>query len=272
MMKSIRRVILAVVACTLTTGAGAAQTVTPLAKKLTLDLGGKVTLNLVLIPSGKFLMGSSKAVKDRFKEEDQHEVTISHSFYMGVAHVTVDQYAQFVKDTGRKHDEPAFKQAGDHPVVKVNWDDAQSYCKWLSKKTDKTVLLPTEAQWEYACRAGSKTRFSFGDRDATLGEYSWYVVNSAKMTHSVAKKKANPWGLYDMHGNAWQWCSDWYGPYSVADKTDPVGPKEGTFRVARGGAWIAEPPACRSAFRCPNRPNNRAPEFGFRVTVAVGTD
>lgn len=256
----------------LTVSTGAAEPATQLVKKLTLDLGNNVTLKLVLIPAGTFLMGSPETVKDRFKGEVQHEVTISKPFYLGVTHVTVAQYAQFVKDTGRKHEEPSFKQAGDHPVVKVNWDDAQAFCQWLSKQTDKTVVLPTEAQWEFACRAGTKTRFSFGDKDINLGDYSWYVVNSAKRTHPVGQKKPNAWGLFDMHGNAWQWCADFYGPYAAADKTDPTGPKEGNIRVARGGSWIAEPPACRSAFRCRNFPNNRAGEFGLRVAVATSTD
>ena len=112
-------------------------------------------------------------------------------------------------------------------MVDVSWDDASAFCKWLSKKTGKTVVLPTEAQWEYACRAGSKTRFSFGDKDSDLGDYAWYSDNSGGMTHPVGQKKPNAWGLYDMHGNAWQWCSDSYGPYAAADKTDPTGPKDG---------------------------------------------
>ena len=256
----------------LTVSTGAAEPATQLVKKLTLDLGNNVTLKLVLIPAGTFLMGSPETVKDRFKGEVQHEVTISKPFYMGVTHVTVAQYAEFVKETGRKHDEPTFRQTGDHPVVNVNWDDALAFCQWFSMKIDKTVMLPTEAQWEYACRARSKTRFSFGDKNTNLGDYSWYVDNSAKMTHPVGKKKSNAWGLYDMHGNAWQWCSDYFGPYILEDKTDPMGPKEGNIRAARGGSWIAEPPACRSAFRCSGFPQKRDGAFGFRVVVRAGMD
>ena len=162
-----------------------------------------------------------------FKEEVQHEVTISKPFYIGVTHVTVAQYAQFARDTKRKQNEAKFKQGGDHPAVQVSWDDAEAFCQWLSKKSGKTVALPTEAQWEYACRAGTQTRFCFGDKAAPLVDYSWYSVNSGGMTHPVAKKKPNAWGLYDMHGNAWHWCADYYGPYVVADKTDPTGPKDG---------------------------------------------
>jgi formylglycine-generating enzyme required for sulfatase activity len=273
MTKPLALTLLVVGACwTLTPVAPAAEPATQPAKKLTLDLGNNVTLKLVLIPAGKFLMGSPASVKDRFKGEDQHEVTISKSYYMGVTHVTVDQYAGFVKDTGQKHDEPSFKQTGDHPAVNVSWHDAQAFCQWLSKKTNKAVTLPTEAQWEYACRAKSKTRFSFGDKNNNMGDYSWFVENSGKMTHPVAQKKPNAWGLYDMHGNAWQWCADYFGPYVVEDKVDPTGPKEGNIRSARGGSWIAEPPACRSAFRCSGFPQKREGAFGFRVAVAVDTE
>jgi len=265
-------------------GAGAAKP-----KELVLDLGDKVTLKLVQIPAGKFMMGSPKDEKDRQDNEGlppgkwvngnpQIEVTISKPFYLGVTHVTVGQYAQFMKDTGQKHEEPGFKQTGDHPVVNVSWDDAQAFCQWLSKKSGKTVVLPTEAQWEYACRAGTKTRFSFGDKDDDLGDYAWYAGNSmdkdkgAQMTHPVAQKKPNAWGLYDMHGNAWQWCSDYYAEYTGVG-TDPTGPKDGGLRVLRGGSWYYIPWGCRSAFRGRGGPDDRGGGLGFRVAVvAAGVD
>jgi len=259
------------------------------AKELVLDLGNKVTLKLVQIPAGKFLMGSPKDEKDRQEDEGlppgkwvngspQIEVTISKAFYLGVYEVTVDQYAQFVKDTGTKHEEPRFKQTGDHPVVNVSWDDAQAFCQWLSKKTGKTVVLPTEAQWEYACRAGSKTRFSFGDKADDLGDFGWYDGNSmdkdkgAKMTHPVGQKKPNAWGLYDMHGNAWEWCADFYVAYAGAG-ADPTGPKAGGLRVLRGGSWDSYPWVCRSAYRIGIDPDHRFGGYGgFRVAVAAGVD
>jgi len=265
-------------------GAGAAKP-----KELTLDLGDKVTLKLVQIPAGKFMMGSPKDEKDRQDDEGlppgkwvngnpQIEVTISKPFYLGVTHVTVGQYAQFMKDTGQKHEEPSFKQTGDHPVVNVSWDDAQAFCQWLSKKIGKSVVLPTEGQWEYACRAGTTTRFSFGDKDDDLGDYAWYAGNSmdkdkgAQMTHPVAQKKPNAWGLYDMHGNAWQWCSDYYAEYTGAG-TDPTGPKDGGLRVLRGGSWSGDPRGCRSAVRYWSGPGGRFVYFGFRVAVvAAGVD
>ena len=259
------------------------------AKELTLDLGNGVSLKLVQIPAGKFTMGSPKDEKDRGDDEGlppgkwvndnpQIEVTISKPFYLGVTHVTVDQYAQFVKDTGQKHEEPGFKQPGDHPVVNVSWDDAQAFCQWLSKKSGKTVVLPMEAQWEYACRAGTKTRFSFGDKDDDLGDYGWYAGNSmdkdkdARMTHPVGQKKPNAWGLYDVHGNAYQWCSDYYAEYTGAG-TDPTGPKDGSLRVLRGGSWGSTPRNCRSANRGRSDPDRRNDDFGFRMAVlAAGVD
>ena len=268
-------------------GADAPGAATRPAKELVLDLGDKVTLKLVQIPAGKFLMGSPKDEKDRGDDEGlppgkwvnddpQIEVTISKAFYLGVYEVTVVQYAQFVKDSGTKHEEPRFKQAGDHPVVNVSWDDAQAFCQWLSKKSGKTVVLPTEAQWEYACRAGSNTRFSFGDKEEDLGDYAWHDGNSkdktAKFTHPVGQKKANAWGLYDMHGNVWEWCANVYGVYAGAG-ADPAGPKEGKLRVVRGGSWDTDPKFCRSAFRNWIDPVNRRDIYGFRVAVvSAGVD
>ena len=272
-------------------------------KELTLDLGNKVMLKLVQIPAGKFLTGSPKGEKDRQDDEGllpgqwvngdaQIEVTISKPFYMGVYEVTVDQFAAFVKDAGQKHDWPDFKQTGDHPVVNVSWDDAQAFCKWLSKKIGKTVVLPTEAQWEYACRAGSKTRFSFGDKDEDFCKYGNYCDKSntdgfawqdkehsdgfAK-TAPVGSLKPNAWGLYDMHGNVWEWCSDWYAASyaTAAANTDPTGPANGGLRVLRGGSWCSSPGCCRSAYRFWNYPGVRGVDygrFGFRVAVVDGDD
>lgn len=245
-------------------------------KALSLDLGNRLPLKLVLIPAGTFIMGSPTPEQENrptFKQEVQHEVTITKPFYIGITHVTVAQYGQFARDTKRKQIEAKFKQGGDHPAVQVSWDDAEAFCQWLSKKSGKAVALPTEAQWEYACRAGTQTRFCFGDNAAPLVDYSWYSVNSGGMTHSVAKKKPNAWGLYDVHGNAWHWCADYYGPYVVAEKTDPTGPKEGTLRVRRGCSWMGDGPAnCRSACRNGVAPATLGDWIGFRVTVTADMD
>ena len=187
-------------------------------KALTLDLGNGVSMKLVLIPSGKFMMGSPDSEETRkTNETPRHEVTISKPFYFGVYTVTQEQYEQIM---GKN---PSTCTGAHKPVDTVSWSDAMEFCKKLSVKTGKTATLPTEAQWEYACRAGSETRFGFGDDEADLGDYAWYDKNSDLTTHPVGQKKPNEWGLYDMHGNVWQWCQDWYGDYSAASKTDPPG-------------------------------------------------
>jgi sulfatase modifying factor 1 len=287
-------------------------------KELTLDLANEVTLKLVQIPAGKFLMGSPETEKGRFEDEVQHEVTISKAFYMGVTHVKVDQFAAFVKESGYKTDaekagwaigfevedgkrflkamdglswrNPGFDQKGDHPVVQVSWNDASAFCNWLWKKSGKTVVLPTEAQWEYACRAGTKTAYPWGDNpDDGKGwancadqsfkkkelpnapdERAFFSWNDGFVfTSPVGSFKGNAFGLYDMNGNAGQWCQDRYGEYEKgAAPRDPTGAKEGDLRVLRGGTWGVKPAHCRSANRSRNDPGSRIGSCGFRVVVA----
>jgi len=210
---------------------------------VSLDLGGGVTMEFVLIPAGKFIMGSPETEKDRLDNETQHEVTISKPFYMGRYEVTHEQY-----EAVRGKKPSAFKGA-KNPVDSVPWEGAQEFCKKLSAKTGKTVQLPTEAQWEYACRAGTKTRFYSGDAEGDLDRVAWYGANSKGLTHPVGQKGANAWGLYDMHGNVWEWCQDWYGEYAAGAATDPQGAASGPARVLRGGSWNGGPGGCRSACR-----------------------
>jgi eukaryotic-like serine/threonine-protein kinase len=219
-------------------------------KELTLYPGNKVTMKLALIPAGKFMMGSPETENGRVDSEGPHrEVTISKRFYMGVYEVTQDQYEAVIGNNPSR-----FKDV-ENPVERVSWNDAVEFCKKLSAKTGKKVRLPTEAQWEYACRAGTNTRFGFGDKDADLGNYAWYSANSGDKTHPVGQKKPNAWGLYDMHGNAWEWCSDWTGAASD------------TYRVLRGGSWLNLPRFCRSAVRIRDTPVGRCYDIGFRVAV-----
>jgi formylglycine-generating enzyme required for sulfatase activity len=223
-------------------------------KELNLDLGGGVTMNLVLIPAGKFMMG---------EEKNPHEVTISKPFYMGVTEVTQAQY-QAVMGTNTSY----FKGA-TNPVDTVSWNEVADFCKKLSEKTRQAVRLPAEAEWEYACRAGSKTGFCFGDADEGLGDYAWYRANSGDTTHPVGQKKPNAWGLFDMHGNVWELCQDRYGGYPKGAVTDPQGPASGAYRVLRGGGWNDIPGYCRSATRYNYAPDYRYYIFGFRVVVPV---
>ena len=196
---------------------------------LTLGLGYGVTMRLVLIRAGTFMMGSPDSEKGHKADESpQHEVTISKPFYMGVTEVTQAQY-EAVMGTN-----PSGSKGPTNPVEKVSWHEASDFCRKLAQKTGKTVRLPTEAEWEYACRAGSKTRFSFGDSDSALGDYASLVYKR----NPVGRKKPNAWGLYDMHGNVWEWCADRYDPYSSEASTDPQGATSGGGgRVLRGGSW-----------------------------------
>jgi len=230
---------------------------------VSLDLGGGVKMEFVLIPAGKFMMGSPETGKDRRANETQHEVTISKPFYMGRYEVTQEQYEAI---TGMN---PSHFKGAKNPVETVSWEDAQEFCKKLSAKTGKTVQLPTEAQWEYACRAGTKTRFYSGDADGDLDGVGWYDSNSGNTTHPVGEKKPNSWGLYDMHGNVWEWCQDWYGEYAAGAATDPQGAASGPFRVLRGGCWRGNPESCRSAYRYNSPPGYRVNlDGGFRVVLA----
>jgi len=225
----------------------------PVAKEI--DLGGNLKMKLVLIPAGKFMMG---------EENNQHEVTLSKPFYVGMTQVTQAQY-KAVMGTN-----PSNFKGETNPVEMVSWNDAADFCKKLSEKTGQAVRLPTEAEWEYACRAGTTTAYSFGDADSALGDYAWYGANSGSKTHPVGQKKPNSWGLYDMNGNVWQWCADWYGDYPKGGVTDPQGAASGTSRVLRGGCWRFHfPTCCRAASRLDLTQDFRDGSTGLRVVVSV---
>jgi len=250
-----------------------------------LDLGNNVKMRLVLIPAGKFMMGSPATEGGRNSEEGpQHEVTISKSFYMGVFEVTQEQYEQVMGDN------PSYFKGSGNPVENIaSWDDAVAFCKKLSTKTGKKVTLPTEAQWEYACRAGTTTAFHTGDAlkpgqaNANIQQTSnpgvWDAI-MALVGRSSAQKTSlrttpagsfppNGFGLYNMHGNVSEWCSDWYSMkyYAHSPKTDPQGPDSKFDRVVRGGNWGASPQFCRSAFRDHYSPTSRGNDIGFRVVL-----
>lgn len=278
------------------------------------EITSSIGMKLVRIPAGQFLMGSPKNEEHRLDDELQHEVEITRPFYLGKHEVTVSQYKAFVNDTGYRTEgerdgkggrafdgkefvqKPEFTwknlhfaQSDDEPVVVVTWSDAVAFCAWLSKKDGLTYRLPTEAEWEYACRAGTKTSFNTGAReddlkaagniaDAAL-KSKWVDVfwamswnDGFPFTAPVGKFKANGFGLHDMHGNVWEWCSDWYGEnyYGLSPRQDPQGPSSGKERVSRGGAWSTQPKFCRSAFRDWHEPSYRSDCVGFRV-AATGT-
>ena len=233
-----------------------------------LDLGGEVRIELVSIPAGEFMMGSPAGEADRDGDEGPaHKVRLPDSFYLSACPVTQAQYEWVMGDNPSEIPDP------DHPVETVSWEEALAFCRELSTRTGSTVRLPTEAEWEYACRAGCGGRFGFGDQDAALGDYAWYDANSQDTTHPVGRKKPNDWGLYDMHGNVFEWCGDAYDAafYAESEDVDPTGPPVGDdpqqVRVLRGGAWCSLPAICRSAFRYSGRGNHRFRYAGFRVAV-----
>jgi formylglycine-generating enzyme required for sulfatase activity len=237
------------------------------------EIANIIGMKLVLIPKGTFMMGSPKTEEGRVQDETQHQVTISKDYYLGVTEVTQGQYEKVMGTN------PSYFQgkkiegsSSNHPVDKVSWEDAVEFCKKLSElpeeKADGRVYrLPTEAEWEYACRSGSKTAYTFGESSNSLGSHAWFGGNSNYKTQPVGEKKANAWGLYDMHGNVWEWCSDWYGEYPNGAVSDPVGPGEGAFRVIRAGSWLHGAAGCRSAYRLRLNPSNRLSVNGFRIAL-----
>jgi formylglycine-generating enzyme required for sulfatase activity len=239
------------------------------APTLTLNLGIGAKMKLVLIPAGTFTMGSPEKEPGREGQESpQHPVTITNPFYMGVCKVTQAQHKAVMGRNPSKFD------GSENPVDSVSWADAMGFCGKLSRNTGKTVRLPTEAEWEYACRAGTMGAYPFGDDAGKLGDYAWFGGNASGQTHPVRKKKPNPWGLYDMQGNLWELCSDWLsGSYANAKPVDPTGPPAGFFRVRRGGSWSNYPNCCRSAFRSYCDPKVGDSITGLRAVVeAAGKD
>ena len=266
------------------------------------DVGGKATngqnrdfvnsigMKFALIPAGKFTMGSPPKELHREDDELQHEVVLTRAFHMAVHEVTQEQYDKimdkipsfFHMNAGGKQ-RVVDKNTADYPVERVSWEDAVAFCKKLSAKEKKTYRLPTEAEWEYACRAGTKTVFHGGDdMNSNLANinglsYSSYGKESAGPFHRSTikvgeyKDYVNAFGLCDMHGNVQEWCADWYatGYYKISPKDDPQGPDKGTERVLRGGAWPSSAKACRAAMRNKLPPEERVFTAGFRVVLEV---
>ena len=238
------------------------------------EITNSIGMKLVLISKGTFMMGSPESEERRDKNETQHEVAISKDYYLGVYEVTQAQYEKVMgKNPSRFQGAKVGNENADLAVENVSWDDAVEFCKKLSdlpeeKKAGRLYRLPTEAEWEYACRAGSKTAYSFDDEEGLLPEYGWFKRNSADRTHTVGLLEPNAWGLYDMHGNVWEWCSDRHGKYPKGAVSDPTGPKDGTDRVIRGGYWNADAAGCRSAYRYGSIPSYRYDGRGFRLALS----
>ena len=226
------------------------------ALKVPVDSTNSIGMQLKLIPAGTFTMGEG---------DDAHQVTLTQSFRIGVHEVTQEQYERVMSSN------PSHFKGPQNPVEQVSWNDAVKFCEKLSalpeeKAAGRVYRLPTEAEWEYACRAGTTTKYSFGDIEGALGDYAWYRANSGGKTHRVGAKRRNPWGLYDMHGNVWEWCRDLDGDYPSGAVTDPTGAESGSTRVCRGGSWLDTAGNCRTANRSGYSPSAQNPVTGFRVT------
>jgi len=241
-------------------------------------------IEFVWIPAGKFMMGQTESEKQwliatagemRYKasflkELPRHEVRITQGFWLSKYEVTQGQWVAVMDGQN-----PAFfteakvgQDWRNHPVEQVSWDEIQAFLKKLNVNAEKEMYrLPSEAEWEYAARAGTETLFAFGDDADTLKEYAWYDENSGGTTHPVGTLKPNAWGVHDMHGNVWEWVSDWFDAayYAQSPKENSQGPASGSYRVIRGGGWGNDAGACRAARRNQNAPGGRDVLFGFRL-------
>ena len=248
---------------------------------LQLDLGQRTRLDLAWIAPGTFVMGSDAESAD---EAPAHPVRLTRGFWIGQTEVT---QAQWQRITGEN---PALFKGTNRPVESVSWHDAQAFLKKLNRAVADQIpaglvaRLPTEAEWVYACRAGTRTKFWFGDDEAELAKYgnfadaaeatdlSWKDSSHRdgfSGTAPVGSFPANPWGLHDMHGNVWEWCADWYGPYAAGEAVDPVGPAGGHRRVIRGGGWGVTAEDCRSANRYRFKPEVSGGNIGLRVVIGA---
>lgn len=266
-------------------------------------------IRLVLIPAGQFTMGAPAHEETRCVNESQHRVRITRPFYLGTHEVTVGQFRQFVEETDycteaerfpekntvldavllapapgeiRSWRNPGFSQEDDHPVVYVSWPDAAAFCEWLSAREGCQYRLPTEAEWEYACRAGTTTRFGCGQTESELFQAAnvkhmtradnggiHRLPGPSQFTLAVGRFQSNAFGLYDMHGNVWEWCSDWYDRdyYLQSPADDPRGPSGGECRVVRGGSYRFSPWHARAAYRDAHVASRSLRDVGFRVVA-----
>jgi len=248
--------------------------------EVTVNLPGGLPMEFVWVDPGGFSMGSPESEPGRGPEEGpQHEVTLTQGFWMGKYEITQGQW-EAVMETRPWSGQSYVEDHPDYPAVYVSWNDLQEFVErfnevtdeieyWLPSEAQWEYGLPSEAQWEYACRAGTSTRWSFGDDEGRLGEYAWYRANvwdaGLQYAQAVGTKRVNPWGIYDLHGNVFEWVQDFHGPYSGSSQTDPRGPETGLYRVVRGGYFVYTAPGVRSASRHFNSPVFRGNFIGARL-------
>ena len=228
-------------------------------------IGDRTGIMFVKIPAGEFFMGGNRGVS---WENPIHQVSVTQGFWLAKYPVTNAQYGRFLEaavnnvEKPSYWDDPRYNQP-EQPVVGVSWNEARAFCEWVGGR------LPTEAEWEYACRAGTTTEYCFGDDAKRLGEYAWFSMNSGGQTQPVGAKKSNAWDLHDMHGNVCEWCADWFGEFRAEPVSNPSGPESGSFRLIRGGCWLAIARNCRSPSRDWLTPGARFEYLGFRVAQSA---
>jgi formylglycine-generating enzyme required for sulfatase activity len=248
---------------------------------------------MVWLPGGVFTMGQDDSPYG--DEKPAHPVRVD-AFSIGQYPVTFAEYDRFCEATGREKPSDNRWGRAERPVINVSWHDAQAYCEWLSQETRERYRLATEAEWEYACRAGTDSRWCCGGDEAQLGDYAWYAKNAGRQTQPVGQKRPNAWHVHDMHGDVWEWCQDWYSEHyyeqlaselqqhseparnrssalgEYAESThaftseNPSGPESGSDRVVRGGSWSGDAGYCRSAYRHRFEPSARHGNLGFRLS------
>ena len=227
------------------------------------SITNSIGMELVLLPAGTFLMGGDSVVEQADENETpRHEVTFSTPFFIGKVAVTQAQWQTIMGNN------PSHFVGAERPVETVSFGDALEFLERLNRReATSTYRLPTEAQWEYAARAGSQDTYCFGSQRTQLDQYAWYQKNSGQETHPVGQLAANAWGLYDMHGNVHEWCSDWFDRnyYARSPACDPEGPQTGLARSLRGGDWGSLDWYCRCAIRSLSAADRRSPRVGFRV-------
>jgi len=222
----------------------------------------EVSIDMVHIPSGEFFMGSDESeAGHKPNEAPLHKVNLTKSFYIGTYEITVKQYRKVMRTTNQAGMEDML------PVSQVTYVNALSFCNRLSKISHAKVRLPSEAEWEYACRAGTKTPYSSGSSETDLDKVAWYSKNSEDRPHPVGQKQPNAWGIFDMHGNVWEYCADFNDGYSKSDSTDPIGQTSPHFGAMRGGGWMHGPEYCRAAAKLVS--DDMFGGAGFRVVIDV---
>ncbi len=233
------------------------------------SITNSIGMKFALVSAGSFSMGSQSSDDgiDHGKQKDStHKVILSNSYCIGVFEVTQGQFEKVMRYN------PSSCRGGDLPVETVSWTEADAFCKTLSavqveRDAGRQYRLPTEAEWEYACRASSKSDYCCGESSEILNEFAWFGEARSDGSHSVGAKKPNKWGLFDMHGNVWEWCNDFEGEYSIDAATDPKGPSTGEYRVFRGGCWFCNAKSCRAWVRRAGNQLTGHPGIGFRVVV-----